>query len=86
MIPYLKVESKFGNESMDIKQLVSCTMTSHNNKYHEDHIIDQFMTWVKHTELDSDAINNIQTLLKVYDKKKTFKQKLIALFKQKANA
>jgi hypothetical protein len=64
--------------------LSSCTYTtSPPNKYHEDDIIDDFMEYVRHVELDSDAIYNIPGILKRYDRKKkyTFKEKLEILFK-----
>ena len=64
--------------------LTQCTMTtSPPNEYHKDDTINDFMIWVRHTELESDAIDNIQVLLKAYekkyDRKKTFLQKLKGL-------
>ena len=62
----------------------SCTMTiSPPNKYHKDDIIDEFLQYVRYTELESDAISNISVLLKAYERKRqySFKEKLSILFK-----
>ena len=46
-----------------------CTVTVSNNRYHEDDITDQLLEYVRYTELESDAIDNIKVILKQHDKK-----------------
>lgn len=49
-------------------------------KYSDDPMIEEFMRWVRYAPLDSDAIANIKTLLKQYDRRKSDWQRFKCLF------
>lgn len=45
-----------------------------------DWLTNELIRWVRNTPLQSDAVSNIAIIIKQYEKRKTFKQKLKQLF------
>ena len=60
-------------------QVTSSTVYANPPKF-EDEIINDFIEWVRNAPLESDAVNNIPVILKQYDRRKTFWQRLHCLF------
>ena len=66
-------------------ELSTYTATISNNKYHKDDTINEFLEFIRYTEDEKDAINNISVLLKDYmelhNKRLSLWQKILLLLK-----
>ena len=64
------------------ENFVTSTTVGGDSKYkYGNWLNDELMDYVRNAKTDKDALWNINLIMKEYEKRKTFKEKLIALFK-----
>lgn len=59
---------------------ISSTATLSTSKY-DDWLTNEIMTYVRDAPLDDDAVHNLKLIMERYEKRKSFSEKLKALFK-----
>lgn len=62
----------------DTHELISSTFSTHPSEY-GDWLTDEIMEWVRFTTRDEDAVSNLKIIINEYERRKTFKQKLLSL-------
>lgn len=81
------MEEKFKYSYANDEELTSSSSTVYANPYHQkydDWIVAELMEYVRDAPLDSDAVHNIKTILKAYERRKgawqVFKQLINKIF------